>query len=251
MPADIRVDSDFPNHRKTKKLIQKLGFSGPTHLLFLWVAASKTRPKGVLEGMDENDIALDGQWPGDPKEFVEALLSCGYLEKNGDDWYCLHGWSEHQPWVYHSDERSNQAREAAQIMWDKKRSKRAKQAGVKRNASVPHSGEQNGRNAPSPSPSPFPYPIPSPIEVDVWKGFVEMRKKIKKPLTDHAAILLLADALKIAKEHSQDPNEIINQSTKRSWQGLFEVKATDNGTRGSPTETPIGASEELARRWNP
>jgi hypothetical protein len=248
MSVDIRVDADFPNHRKTKKLIQKLGFSGPTHLLFLWVAASKTRPKGHLDGMDESDIALDAQWPGEPGDFVEALLSCGYLERNGDGCYTLHGWSDHQPWVYFSEERSNQAREAAQIMWEKKRSKSAKKAGVKRTASAPH----NERNAPSPTPSPTPSPFPNPLPLDLtdeaWLTFIEMRERIKHPLTEKAVKLIVTELNRLSPT-GKDIEAIINQSSRNDWRDVYPLKTPMPGIPPPGQDKGISKSSEGILEW--
>jgi predicted SpoU family rRNA methylase len=59
--------------------------------------------------------------------------------------------------------------------------------------------------------------------VDVWLAYVEMRKSIKKPMTDSAQIFGLSALEKI----STDPDtqvKIVEQSVFNSWQGLFPLK---------------------------
>lgn len=59
-------------------------------------------------------------------------------------------------------------------------------------------------------------------------GWVDMRKKIKKPLTDRAVNLNLKKLYKLSKGDEQAMIEIVNQSTMNSWQGFFPLKDTDS-----------------------
>lgn len=59
--------------------------------------------------------------------------------------------------------------------------------------------------------------------VDVFLKFIEMRKKIKKPMTENAIEL----AIKKLSEMTPDQNEqikIVENSIVNSWQGLFPLK---------------------------
>ena len=72
---------------------------------------------------------------------------------------------------------------------------------------------------------------------EAWKGFVEMRRAIKKPLTDRAAKLIVNKAKKL------DPSGrlvhlILDQSTMKNWQDIFELKEL-------PTEPPKPKSANL------
>ena len=53
--------------------------------------------------------------------------------------------------------------------------------------------------------------------------FTEMRKKIKKPLTESAMNLILEKLDKIASDE-QEKIMILNQSTMNCWQGVFPLK---------------------------
>lgn len=78
------------------------------------------------------------------------------------------------------------------------------------------------------------------IAISDW---LEMRDKIKKPATDRAIELSLADALRLAKQCGCTPDEIFNQSTKNSWQGLFPLKQDGISHAGM-------SDDELEREWN-
>jgi phage replication O-like protein O len=68
------------------------------------------------------------------------------------------------------------------------------------------------------------FVLPDWIKPDVWKGFVEMRVRIKKPLTDRAKNLVIAELLKWQNiDKDNEPNAVLNQSVMNSWQGVFEL----------------------------
>jgi hypothetical protein len=56
------------------------------------------------------------------------------------------------------------------------------------------------------------------------EAFKEMRKKIKKPLTEHATNLLAKELQKLAPNDERRKIEILNRSTFNSWQGVFPLK---------------------------
>ena len=67
---------------------------------------------------------------------------------------------------------------------------------------------------------------PDWLPADAWDGYLEMRKRIKKPMTDYAMKLAVGELGKL-RDAGQDPEAVLNQSTMKSWQGLFEVKANN------------------------
>lgn len=65
--------------------------------------------------------------------------------------------------------------------------------------------------------------LPPFIDPESWEDFVAMRKKIKKPLTERAAVRALAK-LYALKEAGHDPNASLTQSADFYWQDLYEPK---------------------------
>ena len=178
---DIRIDLSFLQHRKRKKLMQELGPEGVLALIDLWLNTRQTRPKGVLYGLSEIDIALDAQWSGDPVRFCAALVAIGFLDRSEEGVYSLHNWSRHQPFAFFEDERKERARKNAEGRWrqkeepkrEKKTKKNAKSVqaapclhatGTTPPCHLHASGIQVACNplcnqyAPSPIPSPSPNP---------------------------------------------------------------------------------------------
>ena len=79
------------------------------------------------------------------------------------------------------------------------------------------------------------YPIWLPIEA--WKGWVEMRKQRKRPLTDRAKTRALTklEALHLA---GHDINELLDRSTINGWLDIYEPKEQKNGTTNRTTGKP-------------
>jgi hypothetical protein len=151
--TDIRLDVDFLNHLKVKKLIRELGDSGVLYLLRIWGYAGKHRSKGVLHGMNEEDIADVAQWNGNPIDFVELLIKHRWLGRIGEN-YVIHEWDIHQPYAFHSEERSESARKSVNRRWKQKN--QGMDTDTNRIPTV------FGPYTPSPLPTPNPIPIPDP-----------------------------------------------------------------------------------------
>lgn len=106
---DARINVDFPTHRKTKRLLRRLGPAGPWYLVRLWLWAARNHPSGDLSGLSDEDIEEAIDWPADVGALVPALVECGFAD--GDERErALHDWADHQPWAIGADMRSAKAR---------------------------------------------------------------------------------------------------------------------------------------------
>ena len=66
--------------------------------------------------------------------------------------------------------------------------------------------------------------LPDWIPLETWGAFLEMRKKIKKPPTEHAISLLIAKLDKF-RQQGQDIQAILEKSITSGWQDVFELNA--------------------------
>lgn len=64
--------------------------------------------------------------------------------------------------------------------------------------------------------------LPDWIPADAWQGYLDMRKKVRKPMTARAEQLAINTLQKLV-EQGQDAGAVLDQSTMNSWQGLFAV----------------------------
>lgn len=60
--------------------------------------------------------------------------------------------------------------------------------------------------------------------MEAWNDYQDMRKKIKKPMTDNAAKKILNKLKELSGGKANEAIKILDQSTMNSWQGLFELK---------------------------
>lgn len=65
--------------------------------------------------------------------------------------------------------------------------------------------------------------LPEWIPLETWNAFLEMRRKIKKPPTQHAINLLIAK-LDAFRQKGQDIQAILEKSITSGWQDVFELK---------------------------
>ncbi len=64
---------------------------------------------------------------------------------------------------------------------------------------------------------------PEWIEQEHWQAFIEMRRKIKKPMTDRAKGMLVT-CLDNLRNRGVDPNLSLQQSVYHNWQSCYPVK---------------------------
>lgn len=71
------------------------------------------------------------------------------------------------------------------------------------------------------------FVLPEWIPVEAWDGYVSMRKKQRKPMTDRARDLKVAELLRF-RNAGHDVGAILDKSTANSWTDIYEPK-------GAPT----------------
>ena len=64
--------------------------------------------------------------------------------------------------------------------------------------------------------------LPEWVPVAEWKGWVEMRKLKKWPLTARS-VQMAINTLAVLRQEGNDPGMVLDQSTFNCWRGLFPV----------------------------
>ena len=78
---------------------------------------------------------------------------------------------------------------------------------------------------PLPNSNPYINPDGKPHTVDEAIGyFLEHRKKLRKPMTEHAVVLLRARLESLAPGNDQKKIELIENAIYRGWQGIFAIE---------------------------
>lgn len=72
--------------------------------------------------------------------------------------------------------------------------------------------------------------IPDWMPMEAWNGYVAMRNRIRKPLTDRA-VELMVGKLERWRADGHDPGAILDDATEHSWTGLYPPKEDRNAAR--------------------
>lgn len=102
---------------------------------------------------------------------------------------------------------------------------------------------QKGKPIPDSKPNtkpvitPYSPPLPDWIPLDAWDGWIDMRKQLKKPLTERAKVRAI-NKLDAMRQAGQDISEVLDRSTMSGWTDLYEIKENNNGNghRASGTD---------------
>lgn len=190
---DMRLDLNFVDHPKVKRLIRVAGHEGFYGLIRLFSMAGKLCSDGVFNGCTKEDLDDFADWRGEGS-LVEHLLEVKFLIAN-KGLFKINDWKEHQPWLAGAKARSEKAKKAAEARWSQSDTPEEDNLDDSASSMLGAYDEQGesiternaGSNAPSPSPSPSPIPIPSPIPyqsiVDHYNEFCPSLPKATR-LTD-------------------------------------------------------------------
>lgn len=72
------------------------------------------------------------------------------------------------------------------------------------------------------------HTLPDWVTKEAWDGYVEMRNRIRAPLTDRAKAIEIKTLDRLRAE-GHDPAAVLDQSTQKSWRGLFGLKDDGGG----------------------
>lgn len=92
--------------------------------------------------------------------------------------------------------------------------------------------------------------LPEWVQQDTWNSFEEMRRKIRKPLTDSARKLVIGK-LESLRTSGNDPTTVLEQSIMHSWQGVFEVRSNGNGSGEKYAKREKAISRVLEELYGP
>lgn len=110
----INVDPDYPNHPKTKRLVEELGPGASCLPIHLWCHAAKYHWRdGRLRNYGAAQLELAIGWWGEPGQAVAALTKSGFLGECKTGWK-IHDWREYQGHIEHF---KILAREGAKARW--------------------------------------------------------------------------------------------------------------------------------------
>jgi hypothetical protein len=99
---------------------------------------------------------------------------------------------------------------------------------------TPHEVSEDKSSSPRPK-----FVLPADIPADPFQGFVEMRAKSGKRMTDRAKHLAVLRLRKLRDEDGWPPGDVLNHSTLNGYQGLFPPKDRNNDSLQRPRTNPL------------
>lgn len=74
---------------------------------------------------------------------------------------------------------------------------------------------------------------PIGVDVEIWDAFIEMRKKMKAPLTAYSVKLVVENLKKLSNGNYEVMGSILKQSIENNWKGVFPLNVNSGNGRGS------------------
>jgi len=264
----LRLWHDMPNDPKWRTIARISG--QPISLvlsvyLHLMVDASRNVTRGHADVTVE-DMASALDVTDEQVEKIYSAMQGRVMEGNK-----LTGWEKRQPKREDSGDGESGAKSAAERKREQRERERLAQIElekqqcheVSRNVTLDtdkdkDTEEDKNKNKGARKSSPsrgtaapvvsFSVECPVWVPADRWAAFVQMRKQIKKPLSQDAAELALSTLAKL-KAEGHDPVECLNNSILNSWAGIF---APNRGITAKPATSLMehnrAASAEAKRR---
>lgn len=119
------------------------------------------------------------------------------------------------------------------------------QKNCKRTAKEPQKNTNNNDNNDNNVTSNIYIGVPADLK-DAFVDFATMRKKIKKPITSKQTVTRILNKLDKLATTTEDKIAILNQSTDKCWQDVYELKGDKpNGQYGTNTRDNKSAYDEL------
>lgn len=239
---------------KMKKLCRRLDlrqWQAVGILESLWFLAAKEAPRGDIGRLSNEDIALGLDYEGDADELIDALLD-GWLDKSEHHRLIVHDWHEH------SDDaidlrlaRTGRLYANGNVPRMNRLSKKEREVicsshGWNQDFLAQKATKSHEKAPPEPEPEPLPEPEPEPVKKQTpkaspsafvvpewvpkhsWEAWMEVRKR-KRAANTHRALELAVKRLGELDAIGESPRAVLDQSTFRSWTGLFPVAAEFKG----------------------
>ena len=174
----------------------------------VWCLFDVHSEDGILDGYTIETIDSHLRWDG----FAAAMKSVGWLDDTDSKGLSLPRFDSHN-----GQSAKRRAQDADRKREDRKTS--ASEADKKRTREEKRREEKKEGSA-----------IPEWVPADAWSGFVDMRKRIKKPLTDRA-VTRMVNRLAELRSQGCDLETILDEATTHCWQDVYAPKTAPEGAQ--------------------
>ena len=210
----IRLQSEYFRHRKTLRLIRRLGEVAALYPIRLWTWAVEQSIDGSLRDIDPEELAMICGFAGDAGTLWAAMVDCGFIEIE-DGRASIRSWDEHQGKLIDRAERNRMRTRAARTRHEAD--------------TCPATDVTNERNetdetekAPAVEETIFPPELNSVPFLAAWEKFkryrIERKLPVWKPVTQKTK---LAECVKAGPDASI---QAIDHAIGNGWNSFFPAK---------------------------
>ena len=192
----------------------------------------------------------------DAQETLERLIEARLIERRGKAYY-IHDWDQWQHKKSRDAEKQKRYRDNIRTLRNEECNDPVTRYVTDGNAS-PRVREELEREKEGDKKTPLKVPkgtpsfvLPDWIPKQLWESYLEMRKKIRKPATEHAKELVIAKLIRLQAD-GNDPIAVLEQSIMQCNQGVWPVaipyaNRNTNGAAQPSKPQPQRTPEEEAK----
>ena len=218
----IKMEHVTPDKPEVYRMATILGVSPEEivgHLVRVWIWADQQSIDGNAVGVSNVTLDTVSRRIG----FGSAMREVGWLGGDGDTL------------SFPNFERHN-GETAKERALTYKRVKRHRNAQGVSNA-LPEKRREDKKETTTAVPADAGFVLPAWIPKDCWDSFVEMRPKVRAPLTKRGMSLIVGELEKL-RDSGSPPGPVLEQSVLNSWKGVFALKPGAKVTSGDWKDDP-------------
>ena len=246
------VDPDFFDHWRTRMVADMLKDQlAPVYIMRLW-AHCQNRKGDVFEIPAAGLKALC-QFPGAAQELEDALIAAEYIARDGLT-VTVTGWAEKNAALLAAWEngnkggrpKKNQKQTAGQPTENPSETHGLPMANPPLTQTKPIRVDK--RREEEKTEDKAQAPMPEWLPMEAWTGFVEMRKRIRKPMTPRAQQLVLK-TLEDMRAKGLSVAQALDNSTRNSWVDVYAPKDAAAATGAAKPGTDEYAAQHKTAGW--
>jgi hypothetical protein len=187
----------------------------------LLAVSSRSSIRGTLP--DRTSIAFHLRIkPSYANRLIDEFIKGGLIDEDeSTKQLTMHGWNKRQ---FKSDDVTARTRPFRERSGAVPRNV----PGTPRARSETETETETEKNPPIKPPKSGGFVPPDCVTVQDWSDFEEMRRKIRKPLTDRGRRGVVKELLRLQGE-GHPPDKVLEQSIRNDWQDVWPIRESSNG----------------------
>lgn len=251
------VDPDFFDHWRTRMVVDMLGGDAlaPVYIMRLWAHCQNR--KSDTFAIPPSGIKALCHFGGDAQALEDALIAAEYLARDGQQ-VTVVGWAQKNAQLIAAWENGARGgRPKKEPLANREESHWAPEENPRETHGKPTGNptatetkpiREDKRREEEKTEDKAQAPLPDWLPMEAWTGFVEMRKRIRKPMTTRAQQLVLK-ALEDMRAKGLSVAQALDNSTRNSWVDVYAPKDAAAATGAAKPGTDEYAAQHKTAGW--